>query len=108
MSRHAQKLRDHDINPCVAETDATTKCLDENNYKKDMCTAYFLKYKNCRKFWVQVVSVCVAGRLKQMHIKALNSSKFTLLGCVFLQYLMFPSQFESDISGNKFSFKRRK
>ncbi|XP_027745351.1 coiled-coil-helix-coiled-coil-helix domain-containing protein 7 isoform X3 [Empidonax traillii] len=51
MSRHAQKLRDHDINPCLAETDATTKCMDENNYKKDMCTAYFLKYKNCRKFW---------------------------------------------------------
>ncbi|XP_017689783.1 PREDICTED: coiled-coil-helix-coiled-coil-helix domain-containing protein 7 isoform X2 [Lepidothrix coronata] len=78
MSRHAQKLRDHDINPCVAETDATTKCLDENNYKKDMCTAYFLKYKNCRKFWVQVVSVCVAGRLKQMHIKALRSIPLSL------------------------------
>ncbi|XP_064242906.1 coiled-coil-helix-coiled-coil-helix domain-containing protein 7 isoform X2 [Passer domesticus] len=51
MSRHAKKLRDHDINPCLAETDATTKCMDDNNYNKDMCTDYFLKYKNCRKFW---------------------------------------------------------
>ncbi|XP_010142649.1 PREDICTED: coiled-coil-helix-coiled-coil-helix domain-containing protein 7-like, partial [Buceros rhinoceros silvestris] len=33
------------------ETDASRKCMDDNNYNKDMCTAYFLKYKNCRKFW---------------------------------------------------------
>ncbi|XP_050826281.1 coiled-coil-helix-coiled-coil-helix domain-containing protein 7 [Serinus canaria] len=51
MSRHAKKLRDHDINPCLAETDATTKCMNDNNYNKDMCTDYFLKYKNCRRFW---------------------------------------------------------
>ncbi|TRZ21796.1 hypothetical protein HGM15179_005316, partial [Zosterops borbonicus] len=51
MSRHARKLRDHDTNPCVAETDATTKCMNDNNYNKDLCTDYFLKYKNCRTFW---------------------------------------------------------
>ncbi|NWI08591.1 CHCH7 protein, partial [Crypturellus soui] len=51
MSRRAQQLRDRDINPCVAETDASRKCMDENNYNKNMCTGYFLKYKNCRKFW---------------------------------------------------------
>ncbi|NXU39708.1 CHCH7 protein, partial [Drymodes brunneopygia] len=51
MSRRAKKLRDHDTNPCLAETDATTKCMNDNNYKKDMCTDYFLKYKNCRQFW---------------------------------------------------------
>ncbi|KAI1243395.1 Coiled-coil-helix-coiled-coil-helix domain-containing protein 7, partial [Lamprotornis superbus] len=55
MSRHAKKLRDHDINPCVAETDATTKCMNDNNYNKDMCTDYFLKYKNCRKFWHEIM-----------------------------------------------------
>uniref|UniRef100_A0A663E1S7 Coiled-coil-helix-coiled-coil-helix domain-containing protein 7 n=2 Tax=Aquila chrysaetos chrysaetos TaxID=223781 RepID=A0A663E1S7_AQUCH len=55
MSRHAQQLRDHDINPCVAETDASTKCMDDNNYNKDMCTAYFLKYKSCRKFWHDIM-----------------------------------------------------
>lgn len=36
----------------LKETDASRKCMDENNYKKDMCTIYFLKYKDCRKFWV--------------------------------------------------------
>ncbi|XP_050748824.1 coiled-coil-helix-coiled-coil-helix domain-containing protein 7 [Gymnogyps californianus] len=55
MSRHAQQLRDHDINPCVAETDASRKCMDDNNYNKDMCTAYFLKYKSCRKFWHDIM-----------------------------------------------------
>ncbi|XP_042690422.1 coiled-coil-helix-coiled-coil-helix domain-containing protein 7 isoform X2 [Centrocercus urophasianus] len=51
MPKYAQQLRDHDRNPCIAETDASRKCMDDNNYKKDMCTDYFLKYKNCRKFW---------------------------------------------------------
>ncbi|XP_010020907.1 PREDICTED: coiled-coil-helix-coiled-coil-helix domain-containing protein 7 [Nestor notabilis] len=54
MSRHAQ-LRDHDVNPCIAETDASNKCMDDNNYNKDKCTAYFLKYRNCRKFWHAVM-----------------------------------------------------
>nr|XP_013810167.1 PREDICTED: coiled-coil-helix-coiled-coil-helix domain-containing protein 7 [Apteryx mantelli mantelli] len=51
MSRHVQRLRDHDVNPCVAETDASRKCMDDNNYDKNMCTDFFLKYKSCRKFW---------------------------------------------------------
>uniref|UniRef100_A0A8C4PEK7 Coiled-coil-helix-coiled-coil-helix domain-containing protein 7 n=1 Tax=Dromaius novaehollandiae TaxID=8790 RepID=A0A8C4PEK7_DRONO len=51
MSRHAQQLRDHNTNPCVVETDASRKCMDDN-YDKSMCTDYFLKYKSCRKFWV--------------------------------------------------------
>ncbi|XP_064298758.1 coiled-coil-helix-coiled-coil-helix domain-containing protein 7 [Phalacrocorax carbo] len=55
MSRHAQQLRDHDINPCVAETDASRRCMDDNNYNKDMCTTYFLKYKSCRKFWHDIM-----------------------------------------------------
>uniref|UniRef100_A0A452I561 Coiled-coil-helix-coiled-coil-helix domain-containing protein 7 n=1 Tax=Gopherus agassizii TaxID=38772 RepID=A0A452I561_9SAUR len=52
MSRNVQRLRDHDTNPCLAETDASRQCMDDNNYRKDMCASYFLKYKNCRKFWV--------------------------------------------------------
>ncbi|XP_005993481.1 coiled-coil-helix-coiled-coil-helix domain-containing protein 7 [Latimeria chalumnae] len=55
MSRNVQKLRDQDINPCIAETDASRRCLDENNYDKAMCSLYFLKYKNCRKFWHNVM-----------------------------------------------------
>uniref|UniRef100_A0A8D0DPP7 Coiled-coil-helix-coiled-coil-helix domain-containing protein 7 n=1 Tax=Salvator merianae TaxID=96440 RepID=A0A8D0DPP7_SALMN len=54
MSRKLQRLRDGDINPCIAETDASRKCMDESSYKKEMCTAYFLRYKDCRKFWVSI------------------------------------------------------
>lgn len=39
----------------LKETDASRKCMDDNNYNKDMCTAYFLKYKSCRKFWVSAL-----------------------------------------------------
>ncbi|XP_037856409.1 coiled-coil-helix-coiled-coil-helix domain-containing protein 7 isoform X2 [Chlorocebus sabaeus] len=48
------RLRDPDINPCLSESDASTRCLDENNYEKERCSTYFLKYKNCRKFWVSL------------------------------------------------------
>ncbi|KAM4687311.1 coiled-coil-helix-coiled-coil-helix domain-containing protein 7 isoform 1-T2 [Discoglossus pictus] len=54
MSRN-RKMRDLDINPCMQENDASTKCLDDNNYQKDLCTNYFIRYKNCRKFWGQIV-----------------------------------------------------
>uniref|UniRef100_A0A8D0GR80 Coiled-coil-helix-coiled-coil-helix domain-containing protein 7 n=1 Tax=Sphenodon punctatus TaxID=8508 RepID=A0A8D0GR80_SPHPU len=51
MSRKLQRLSDPDINPCLAETNASRKCMDDNDYKKDVCQSYFLKYQNCRKFW---------------------------------------------------------
>ncbi|KAL7880014.1 hypothetical protein SRHO_G00022680 [Serrasalmus rhombeus] len=48
---NARKVRNADINPCIEESDGSQKCLDAYNYNKDMCSAYFLKYKNCRKYW---------------------------------------------------------
>uniref|UniRef100_A0A8C5PBJ7 Coiled-coil-helix-coiled-coil-helix domain-containing protein 7 n=1 Tax=Leptobrachium leishanense TaxID=445787 RepID=A0A8C5PBJ7_9ANUR len=54
MSRN-RRMRDLDLNPCIKETDASSKCMDENNYRKEMCTLYFIKYKNCRKFWNDVM-----------------------------------------------------
>ncbi|XP_034982078.1 coiled-coil-helix-coiled-coil-helix domain-containing protein 7 isoform X1 [Zootoca vivipara] len=55
MSRKVQRLRDHDINPCLVEADASSKCMDKNNYNKDACTLYFLRYKSCKKFWNGIV-----------------------------------------------------
>ncbi|XP_006633978.2 coiled-coil-helix-coiled-coil-helix domain-containing protein 7 [Lepisosteus oculatus] len=55
MSPNARKLRDQDTNPCIEETDGSRKCLDGNNYNRDMCSAYFLRYKNCRKFWHNIM-----------------------------------------------------
>ncbi|KAF7246259.1 Coiled-coil-helix-coiled-coil-helix domain-containing protein 7 [Varanus komodoensis] len=51
MSKKLQRLRDHDTNPCIKETDASRKCMDDSNYNKDACANYFLRYRNCRKFW---------------------------------------------------------
>ncbi|XP_069777567.1 coiled-coil-helix-coiled-coil-helix domain-containing protein 7 [Narcine bancroftii] len=51
MPGNVRKLRDEDINPCIEETDASKKCLEANNYTKDRCSSYFLRYKMCRKFW---------------------------------------------------------
>ncbi|XP_033011158.1 coiled-coil-helix-coiled-coil-helix domain-containing protein 7 isoform X2 [Lacerta agilis] len=55
MSRKLQRLRDHDINPCLVEADASSKCMDKNNYNRDACTLYFLRYKSCKKFWNGIV-----------------------------------------------------
>uniref|UniRef100_A0A8C8VL28 Coiled-coil-helix-coiled-coil-helix domain-containing protein 7 n=1 Tax=Pelusios castaneus TaxID=367368 RepID=A0A8C8VL28_9SAUR len=40
-----------DMFSILKETDASRQCMDDNNYRKDMCASYFLNYKNCRKFW---------------------------------------------------------
>ncbi|XP_057646620.1 coiled-coil-helix-coiled-coil-helix domain-containing protein 7 [Chionomys nivalis] len=50
-----RRLRDPDINPCLSESDASTRCMDENNYDRERCSNYFLKYKNCRRFWNSVM-----------------------------------------------------
>ncbi|KAK2500526.1 hypothetical protein MC885_011612 [Smutsia gigantea] len=55
MPMVSQRLRDPDINPCLSESDASTRCMDENNYNRERCSTYFLKYKNCRKFWNSVM-----------------------------------------------------
>ncbi|XP_078543413.1 coiled-coil-helix-coiled-coil-helix domain-containing protein 7 isoform X2 [Lissotriton helveticus] len=55
MSKNVRTMRDIDLNPCLEETDASSKCMDDNNYKKDQCNNFFLKYKNCRKFWSAVM-----------------------------------------------------
>ncbi|XP_030715576.1 coiled-coil-helix-coiled-coil-helix domain-containing protein 7 isoform X2 [Globicephala melas] len=51
----AGRLRDPDINPCLLESDASTRCMDEYNYDKERCSTHFLKYKNCRKFWNSIM-----------------------------------------------------
>ncbi|XP_010738133.1 coiled-coil-helix-coiled-coil-helix domain-containing protein 7 isoform X3 [Larimichthys crocea] len=55
MNKSARKLRNEDSNPCIEESDASQKCLDANNYDKSMCSAYFQRYKNCRKYWHNIM-----------------------------------------------------
>ncbi|XP_068160620.1 coiled-coil-helix-coiled-coil-helix domain-containing protein 7 [Antennarius striatus] len=51
MDKNVRKVRNQDTNPCIDESDASLKCLDAHNYDKSQCSAYFLRYKNCRKYW---------------------------------------------------------
>ncbi|XP_057680519.1 coiled-coil-helix-coiled-coil-helix domain-containing protein 7 [Corythoichthys intestinalis] len=55
MDKHVRKVRNQDINPCIEESDASQKCLDAYNYDKNMCTADFQRYKNCRKYWHNIM-----------------------------------------------------
>uniref|UniRef100_A0A8D2CS14 Coiled-coil-helix-coiled-coil-helix domain-containing protein 7 n=1 Tax=Sciurus vulgaris TaxID=55149 RepID=A0A8D2CS14_SCIVU len=41
---------DSDINSCLSESDASTRCMDENNYDRERCSSYSLKYKNYQRF----------------------------------------------------------
>ncbi|XP_061410228.1 coiled-coil-helix-coiled-coil-helix domain-containing protein 7 [Lethenteron reissneri] len=50
-----RKLRDLDINPCLEETDASRKCMERNGYDRDVCTKYFIQYRNCRTFWNKII-----------------------------------------------------
>uniref|UniRef100_A0AAX7T3U7 Coiled-coil-helix-coiled-coil-helix domain-containing protein 7 n=1 Tax=Astatotilapia calliptera TaxID=8154 RepID=A0AAX7T3U7_ASTCA len=57
MDQNARKVRNQDINPCIEESDDSQKCLNAYNYDKSMCSTYFQRYKNCRKYWfVSVLS----------------------------------------------------
>ncbi|KAG8888238.1 Mitochondrial copper homeostasis protein [Tulasnella sp. 403] len=40
------------VDPCAGASKASLKCLDQNNYNKSACTAYFEAYKECKKAWV--------------------------------------------------------
>ncbi|XP_029447174.1 coiled-coil-helix-coiled-coil-helix domain-containing protein 7 isoform X2 [Rhinatrema bivittatum] len=46
------------------ETDAARKCMDTNNYKREMCTACFIRYKNCRRFWHTIMMQRRRDRVK--------------------------------------------
>uniref|UniRef100_A0A3Q2E7R8 Coiled-coil-helix-coiled-coil-helix domain-containing protein 7 n=1 Tax=Cyprinodon variegatus TaxID=28743 RepID=A0A3Q2E7R8_CYPVA len=50
-TKMSRKVSNQDINPCLEESDASHRCLDAYNYDRSMCSAYFQRYKNCRKFW---------------------------------------------------------
>uniref|UniRef100_UPI0035902744 coiled-coil-helix-coiled-coil-helix domain-containing protein 7-like isoform X1 n=1 Tax=Myxine glutinosa TaxID=7769 RepID=UPI0035902744 len=48
------KLRDPDHNPCLTESDASMRCLESNGFQQNFCQSHFIRYRNCRKFWLYV------------------------------------------------------
>ncbi|XP_069477173.1 coiled-coil-helix-coiled-coil-helix domain-containing protein 7 isoform X2 [Ambystoma mexicanum] len=88
MPKPVRKMRDHDTNPCLEETDASSKCMDVNHYEKDLCASYFMKYKNCRKFW----ALCIKrlARSKEAWTqKVLNLETGTVSSCRRSQSVCF-------------------
>ncbi|KAL4635229.1 coiled-coil-helix-coiled-coil-helix domain-containing protein 7 [Arapaima gigas] len=55
MSLKAGKFKNLDSNPCIEESEGSRRCLDANNYNRDMCAAYFIRYKKCRKYWHNIM-----------------------------------------------------
>ncbi|XP_063604447.1 coiled-coil-helix-coiled-coil-helix domain-containing protein 7-like [Penaeus indicus] len=49
--RKASVLKHEEKNPCIKEHEQSYKCLDENNYNRDICAGYFENYKKCKEFW---------------------------------------------------------
>ncbi|XP_038056924.1 uncharacterized protein LOC119728677 [Patiria miniata] len=51
---NAKKWTDKDNNPCVAEANASYKCLHETNFDRKSCQTYFVNYQNCQRFWLKI------------------------------------------------------
>lgn len=47
------KAQSQYMDPCRAQTKASMKCMDENNYDKKRCTRFFKDYSDCKKKWVK-------------------------------------------------------
>ncbi|KAF9429926.1 Mitochondrial copper homeostasis protein [Podila epigama] len=46
------KAQSHFMDPCRAQTKASMKCMDDNNYDKKRCTRFFKDYSDCKKKWL--------------------------------------------------------
>ncbi|KAG0001281.1 Mitochondrial copper homeostasis protein [Entomortierella chlamydospora] len=49
------KAQSRYMDPCQAQTKASMKCMDENNYEKRRCTRFFKDYSDCKKKWMETL-----------------------------------------------------
>lgn len=54
--------------PCAEASKMSMKCLERNNYDKDMCTEYFKAYKECKQEWVSKEKNCLCFYLVDLYI----------------------------------------
>jgi hypothetical protein len=47
-----QKAQSQYLDPCQAQTKASMKCMEANNFDKRKCTRFFKDYSDCKKKWV--------------------------------------------------------
>lgn len=46
---------DENLNACIHEMKETQLCMEKNNYDRDQCVDPFYNYRDCQKFWHQIV-----------------------------------------------------
>ncbi|SCW02419.1 LAFE_0F06018g1_1 [Lachancea fermentati] len=51
--RFAAKDASRFYDPCQESSKMSMKCLELNNYDKEMCKEYFDAYRECKKQWLQ-------------------------------------------------------
>ncbi|KAF9318424.1 Mitochondrial copper homeostasis protein [Podila horticola] len=66
------KAQSQYMDPCRAQTKASMKCMDENNYDKRRCTRFFKDYTDCKKKWME--SLREERRLRNMGITEENDA----------------------------------
>ncbi|CAG9859447.1 unnamed protein product [Phyllotreta striolata] len=52
-----QKMHDREAeekNPCLKESNLTSKCFNDNDFDKSKCTVEIENYKLCKSFWFEV------------------------------------------------------
>ncbi|GJJ77224.1 lipoate---protein ligase [Entomortierella parvispora] len=47
-----QKAQSQYLDPCQAQTKASMKCMEANNFDKRRCTRFFKDYSDCKKKWL--------------------------------------------------------
>ncbi|KAG0055728.1 Mitochondrial copper homeostasis protein [Gryganskiella cystojenkinii] len=47
------KAQSQYLDPCQAQTKASMKCMEANNFDKKRCTRFFKDYSDCKKKWLE-------------------------------------------------------
>lgn len=52
-SKFAAKGPSRYYDPCQESANMSIRCLESNNFDRDMCHEYFKAYRECKKEWLQ-------------------------------------------------------
>ena len=54
-TKKVSPVYDENLNACIQEMKETQLCMEKNNYDRDQCVDPFYNYRDCQKFWHQIV-----------------------------------------------------
>lgn len=52
-SKFASKEPSKYYDPCAQSAQMSVRCLEDNNFDRDMCHEYFKAYRECKKEWLR-------------------------------------------------------